>query len=130
VITDVPSPVPLAPVQRGSGISLLIGFAVLLSIVQLFMAVSMVPRFAGIFRDLLDGQPIPLLTEITIRYRWVFFAASCACLLGTWLMARGGRRLPSLLILPVFQILIIGFTFIVLFLPLIGITTGVASSPH
>jgi hypothetical protein len=102
---------------------------ILLNLVCLWMSVWIIPRFEAIFRDMLDGQPLPPLTVFVLNSRWVLVVFDCICSLTASFFLRSrvaSAYLFAILFILVGQVLV---TVIALFLPLIG-TIVKLSPPH
>jgi len=89
------------------------------SLVQLFLALFVVPRFAAIFQDMLGNRPLPSSTSIVIDYRWLFAVLACVWLLVALFVVRqrvSGLYPSAIMVVMLFQIF---FTVIALFIPLL-----------
>jgi type II secretory pathway component PulF len=97
-----------------------IGVIIFFSLLQLCLAVVLIPRFSNIYQDLLDGKPLPLATAIVLNSRWLI--ASLACVLPLVASILVQRRASLLYLVSVIALLLVltAFTTIALFLPLVG----------
>ena len=105
-------------------------FVILFSLVQLYIAVFLAPRFTEIFWDMLGNQPLPSSTAIVLHFRWVFVGLACFWpLVASFLVQR--RASPHYLVL-ILALLVfsIGFTSIALFLPLTGTIITAVPAPQ
>lgn len=121
MMTDVPSVERDSPAPRGRPI-FAAGFVILLSVVLLYIVLSLVPRSSVVFQDVDPGQPLPSLTATVIQYRWVF--ASFAYLgplvaFFALLYRTSSRFLVAMLVLLLLQIAV---TTIAFFLPILSIS--------
>lgn len=105
------------------------GIAVV-STLQLFLWLFVVPRFEVIFKDMLGGHQLPILTAGVISARWVFTALAGLGPLGAWWIARHVRSsqivaiaLASILMVAMVQI---PLTVIALFMPLMPIVRSLS----
>jgi len=105
--------------QRVYGRSVTIG-SIGVSILNLYLAFHVIPKFADIFPDMLGNRPLPFVTTLVLHGRWVFVALAVF-----WPVAalREVRRRPAWFLIGLFAITFIevSVTVIALFLPLIGI---------
>ena len=92
-----------------------------LGLIGLWMSVGIIPRFAAIFRDMLEDRPLSALSAFVINSRWVLAILDCACILTAAALVR--FRSSSDYLYPIFFLLIAQLlvTVIALFLPLFGI---------
>lgn len=74
--TDIQTLERHAPDQRSVGVIIALGFVILLSLVQLYISVMVIPRFANIFQDMLDARPLPTLTATVLAFRWVLMGVA------------------------------------------------------
>ncbi len=117
-MTTPSSPAPAPTLIRSvSGASLFI----IVSLIQLFLAGIVIPRFTAIFHDMLGDQPLPMLTALVIQARWPIAAFACACALAAVLVIRRKQSFHWLVALLILLFLQIGVTVIALFMPLSGI---------
>ena len=96
----------------------------LVACAAVFTAGFIIPRFAGIFDDMLGGRPLPPVTEFVLHFRVLWLLLGFAFLFAAISLAwryrlRSAPRLVSagLLLLAAAQI---GFIVIAMFLPLCG----------
>jgi type II secretory pathway component PulF len=105
------------------------GSVIVLGLVCLWLSFWIIPRFAGIFRDMLDGQPLPPLTVFVLNSRWWLVVFDCICLLSASFVVR--FRASSAYLFAILFIMVgqVSMTMIGLFTPLIG-TIVKLTSPH
>ena len=94
---------------------------IVLCISQLFVALSVIPRFEVIYHDMYGGKPLGTLTTFVIRGRWILAALACFCLTAALILVR--RPAWSGLLGAVLWFIIgqLFLTVLALFLPLVVI---------
>jgi type II secretory pathway component PulF len=99
-----------------------------LSSANVFLMLFIVPKFQGIYADALPGKPLPAATEFIISGHTLIAAANFLILIVCLaLMARKWRYAALLTDLSsVANFLQVAVTVIALFMPMVGITTGMA----
>jgi len=60
-------------------------------VVNLSLTVFMIPRFAGIFHDMFEDPPLPVVTTLMLNHQWVSVAPSCVWLAAALCAIRNRR---------------------------------------
>ena len=53
---------------------------IMAALINLYLPLFLVPRFAGIFHDMLGDRPLPAVTALVVNGQWVFVALACVWL--------------------------------------------------
>jgi type II secretory pathway component PulF len=93
---------------------------VFFSLFQIYLALSVVPRFAGIYRDMLGNHPLPSATIFVLHDPWVLVGLALLCLLAASLLAASNISRGWLIAILVLLLLQIAVTLIALFMPMFG----------
>ncbi len=93
-------------------------FVIAGSLVQVFIAAFLTPRFATIFEDMGRGRPLPSLTVIVIEGRWVLVGLSCIWALAAVFIVPQKAPRPWLLAMLAALFFSIAFSLVGLFLGL------------
>lgn len=115
-----PIPNPEATYNRKASLASL-GSMILVCVVFFWMSVWIIPRFAVIFRDMLEGRPLPGLTALVISSRGALLSFDCGCALLAAILIRfkvSSRYLIAISLLLVGQVSVAA---IALSIPLIRI---------
>jgi type II secretory pathway component PulF len=89
------------------------------SLALLYIGLFLVPEFAGIFRDM--ANPLPIMTTIVIRSRWVLVGVAGLCSLAAFFVGWRRESRGYLYALGAVLLLLITLTIIALFIPLMSV---------
>ena len=93
------------------------GLVVLLSLIQVFIAAFVIPRFSAGYREL-GYEPLPPSTALVLRFRWLLLGFAFVWPLVASFVVLRRASLLYLFVILVLLILPISFTTIALFLPI------------
>ena len=96
------------------------GVVVLASLAQFYIAVFLLPRCAGIFREIFGDHPLPAITSLALRSRWLLMGGACVwTVLALFLV---GRRAATGYLYTILAVMVLQMAFIIvaLVLPLSG----------
>jgi len=121
--------------QRYSELSFAVkaGFCIILfgiSLIYIFGAIFIIPKFQYIFQDMLNGKPLPPLTALVIEYHWILASLSLVMMtLGVMLCifvpAKNAVIGFSVLVVAAFiQITITGVALILPLIPVVRLYNG------
>jgi len=108
-------------------------WVIIFSCINIFIGMSIVPKFEQIFKEMLAGQPLPMLTSFVIWNRMALIALAVASPLIVMALRRfaparsAATASGTLAVAAILQLVI---TIYVLFMPLTGIIQTMPQQAH